>query len=170
MKLDYCIRELEANARAIESLISKADDAQVPWKPNDDEWSILEVLNHLLDEEREDFPFRIRHLLSGNPEPWPRIRPGEWVAERNYNGRNLAESLAGYLSEREKNLAWLRTLSNPAWDTKYQHEPLRGISTGDLMAAWTVHDLLHIRQLNELKYKYSQTQLNDFAIIYAGDW
>ena len=170
MKLDYCIRELEANATTIAAFVSKIDDAQASWKPSEDEWSILEVINHLLDEEREDFPFRLRHILSANTEPWPGIRPGEWAQERNYNERDPDESLADFLLERDKNLKWLRSLSNPTWETKYHHEPLKGISAGDFLAAWTVHDLLHIRQLNELKYRYGEQQLEGYALMYAGDW
>jgi hypothetical protein len=30
-------------------------EAQARWKPAPEEWSILEVINYLCDEEREDF-------------------------------------------------------------------------------------------------------------------
>jgi len=33
------------------------------WKPAPDKWSILEVVNHLYDEEREDFRQRLELVL-----------------------------------------------------------------------------------------------------------
>ena len=170
MNLDYCVRELASNSKTIETFVAGIDAAQMRWKPTENDWSMLEVVNHLWDEEREDFPARIRHLFSGSPDRFAPIRPAERVTERGYNGRDPGESLAGFLSEREKNLAWIRSLSRPDWEVKYAHEPLAGISAGDFLAAWTVHDLLHIRQLNELKYAFSARELEGRAIIYAGEW
>jgi len=171
MDLDYCIRELEANAAAIEQMIRTVDHAQSSWKPSDLDWSILEVICHLRDEEHEDFPVRIRHLLAGSTDKWPPILPAKWVIDRNYNSDDLHTALDRYLSERRKNIDWLKALVTPDWDVKYTQEPLQGLSAGDLLSAWTVHDLLHIRQLNELKYLFGKKQIfADRSLIYAGEW
>ena len=171
MDLDYCIRELEANAAAIEQLVRTVDHAQSSWKPSDLDWSILEVICHLRDEEREDFPFRIRHLFSGSKDKWTPILPTKWVLDRNYIADDLHKALDGYLSERSNNIDWLKSVSAADWDVKYTQEPLEGLSAGNLLAAWTVHDLLHIRQINELKYKFGADKaLADQSLIYAGEW
>jgi DinB family protein len=170
MNLEHCIRELETNAAAIECYLSNVNSEQARWKPSASDWSILEVVNHLLDEEINDFPHRIRHLLSRATTEWEPIYPAKWVTERSYNERDFKESLSAYLEERRKNLSWVKSLSNPDWDIKYQHEPLAGLSAGDLMVSWIAHDLLSIRQLNELKYAYGLLLSAPYSPEYAGDW
>lgn len=171
MDLNYCIHELETNARVVEKMIQGFASEQVRWKPSDLEWSALEVVCHLRDEEREDFPYRICHLLSGSTEKWPPILPAKWVSERSYNSDNLQQALADYLAVRAQNVDWLKSLRVVDWDARYTFEPLVGLSAGDLMSAWTVHDLLHIRQLNELKYHFGERHpFEGRMIIYAGEW
>lgn len=171
MDVDYCLHELTANARVIETLINAFDESQARWRPHEMEWSALEVMCHLRDEEREDFPFRIRHLLSGSGEKWPPILPAKWVVERNYAQDDLRQALAHFLAERARNVNWLAALNAPDWQTRYTYEPLEGLLAADLLAAWTVHDLLHIRQLNELKYKYGEhVHFGGRMIAYAGEW
>jgi hypothetical protein len=49
---------LAQQAQSIMQLVSRVSDEQARWKPEADSWSILEVVNHLYDEEREDFRTR----------------------------------------------------------------------------------------------------------------
>lgn len=170
MNLDYCQETLSANAAAIHEIARSASAAQVCWKPAADEWSILEVLHHLVDEERKDFAFRLRHLLSGARDPWPPIAPQQWVAERGCEPADLSETLKVFLQERQRSLEWLSTLSRADWTVTYTHPPLDGLSAGHLLASWVSHDLLHMRQLVELKYAYGRTQFGSYSPQYAGEW
>jgi hypothetical protein len=170
MNLDYCHSQLLANAKAIQQMVETCSAEQAQWKPSPADWSILEVINHLVDEEREDFPFRLRHLLAGSSQPWPAIRPAEWVTERAYNQRDLGESIQNFMAERQRSLEWLPTLAQADGSIRYPHPPLHWLSVGDLLASWVAHDLLHLRQLVELKYAHTQTQVTPYTAIYAGDW
>ena len=58
MNLAHFTTRLSHNATAIESLVRSVPEEQARWKPEPEAWSILEVINHLYDEECED---RIRH-------------------------------------------------------------------------------------------------------------
>ncbi|MEJ2666086.1 MAG: DinB family protein [Deinococcales bacterium] len=101
---------LAATAWVLEELITGVDDEQARWKPTPERWSILEVVNHLYDEERDDFRFRFQHLLERPDEPVPPIDPPRWAVERHYNERELGASLESFLNERRFSLAWLETL------------------------------------------------------------
>ena len=59
------------------------DDAR--WKPRPEDWSILEVVRHLGDEEVDDFRARLRSTLENPATAWPQIRPEVWAVERKYN-------------------------------------------------------------------------------------
>jgi hypothetical protein len=66
MNLVYIVDRMRANAAVFESLAKGTDVEQSSWKPAPDKWSILEVVNHLYDEEREDFRQRLELVLT-NP-------------------------------------------------------------------------------------------------------
>jgi hypothetical protein len=169
MKKDSCIKELADNARRIRVLVENVSVKQARWKPDPDSWSILEVVNHLLDEEKLDFRVRLDITLRQSGEIWPAINPPLWVAERRYNEQNPGESLAGFLTAREDSLVWLRTLEPPDWEASYETS-WGSMRAGDLMASWVGHDLLHMRQLVELHWAYIMNAVRPYSALYAGDW
>jgi hypothetical protein len=93
MDLDWIIVHMDKNAQAIQALVQGISDELARWKPGPGDWSILEVINHLHDEEIEDFRAHLDLILNRGDEPWPRIDPEGWVVERRYNERDLAQSL-----------------------------------------------------------------------------
>jgi hypothetical protein len=169
LNLNHIIDRMRANANAITALAREVSDEQMRWKPDATAWSLLEVVNHLYDEEREDFRTRIDYILHRPGEQAPPIDPEGWVSARGYNQRDPAESLAAFLGEREASLAWLRGLHDLNWDAEY-HAPWGVLRAGDLLCAWVAHDHLHLRQLNELHYAYLAQQAAPYSVEYAGDW
>jgi hypothetical protein len=170
MDIEQITAAMYANARRIEAMVAGAPDAQAHWKPDATSWSIVEVINHLLDEEREDFRVRIDYTLHRAGEAWPPIDPGGWVTARRYNDRKLAESLAAFLQERAESIAWLRALSAPDWDATAVAPWGDPFPAGNLLAAWVAHDLLHLRQLVELHWAWTTATLAPRPVIYAGEW
>jgi hypothetical protein len=167
MDLDLIIQQLARQAEAIRALAAGVSDEQARWRPDPDSWSILEVVNHVYDEEREDFRAHLDAILNGNT--WTFIDPQGWVTERSYNRRRLEESLQNFVDERQKSLAWLRELRSPDWEAAFQASfgPLRA---GDVLVSWAAHDLLHLRQLVELDYTYTLLKSTPFSVQYAGEW
>jgi hypothetical protein len=170
MNLEYFGSGLSNNAETIRSLVRGVTEEQARWKPSPDEWSILEVINHLYDEEREDFRTRLDLLLHHPDQPWPGIDPEGWAVEREYNTRDLAESVNNFLAERSRSVDWLQTLSVPSWEVSYEHPLWGGISAGTLLASWLAHDYLHERQLVELHWKYTSLLAQPHTTSYAGAW
>ena len=169
MDMQSFLSQMLDNAERVRALAQGVSDRQARWKPRPDSWSILEVINHLLDEEKHDFRVRLDYTLRRPGEPWPPIDPGGWVTERGYNQRDLDTSLAQFLSERKASIAWLRALSQPDWEAAYE-APWGPIRAGDLLASWVAHDLLHMRQLVELHWAYTTGELASYRPDYAGDW
>ncbi len=85
---------LRANAAVIDALVRDPDDVQARWRPDTDSWSILEVINHLIDEEVEDFRMRIGLTLEHPGRPWPANDPAGWPIARSYNERDFGGSVA----------------------------------------------------------------------------
>ncbi len=155
----------------IRSLVEDITEEQARWKPNPEKWSILEVINHLYDEEREDFRKRLDLVLHKPGHPWPSNDPEGCIIERKYNNRDLADSLQKFLQERKHSVNWLESLSSPDWNAQYEHPQWGAISAGTLMASWVVHDFLHIRQLSGLHRVYIALLVKgSYSIDYAGTW
>jgi hypothetical protein len=169
LDLNQIVDRMRTNAVAITALARSASDAQARWKPSADAWSLLEVVNHLYDEEREDFRTRIDYVLHRPGEQAPPVDPEGWVTARSYNLRDPRASLDAFLRERDSSLDWLRDLQDPDWDAEYR-APWGVLRAGDLLVAWLAHDHLHLRQLNELHYAYLTQQAAPYSVEYAGDW
>ena len=162
-------QRLAHNAERIVLLVQNVSLQQARWRPDPDSWSMLEVINHLYDEEREDFRMRLDIVLHYPQREAPSIDPLGWVHERGYNERDLEESVGNFLAERQESLEWLKSLREPDWDASYE-APFGTIRAGDIFAAWVAHDLLHMRQLVELHYAYAADLAAPYSVSYAGEW
>ncbi len=169
MNLSNLIAQLEANSNTIASLVSSVSLEQARWKPSAKRWSILEVMCHLADEEREDFRTRVRSMLFDDPSGSSagQIDPKGWVKVRGYNTRVLSDAIADFQRERVASLEWLRDLPSPDWSRTHRRA---GRRAGDFMASWAAHDLLHVKQITRLRYDWLALEMQPFSVDYAGDW
>jgi len=169
MNAAYLIGQLEQNADRIQALAAGVSLEDARWKPAPASWSILDVVCHLWDEERDDFRTRLGIILEGSGRAWPPIDPEGWVVSRQYNERRLDESLAGFLVERKASLVWLRSLGEAGWDREYQAS-WGVMRAGDMLLSWVAHDQLHMRQLVELLRGLVLAQAEPYRPDYAGSW
>lgn len=170
LSVDEIIAQMARQAERIRVLAEGVSDEQARWKPDAESWSLLEVVNHLYDEEREDFRRRLDLTLHHPEQEWPPIDPQGWVVERAYNQRELGRSLESFLDERRASLSWLGSLVRPDWALARQHPSGFTISAGDLLVSWVGHDFLHLRQLVELQRAYLARQAAPYTLDYAGEW
>jgi hypothetical protein len=54
------------------------------------------------------------------------------------------------------------------WNQTYKHPSLGEISAGDLLAAWTAHDQLHVRQIGKRMYELVARDAEPYSVSYAG--
>jgi hypothetical protein len=170
MELKQLLRQMQQQADSIRALAEGISDDQARWKPDPESWSIIEVLNHLYDEEQYDFFAHLKHILYCAGDEWSPIDPMGWVEERQYNQHSLAESLHNFLQERQKCLCLLAEWGGIDWQAACTAPWGGEITAGDMMAAWVAHDLLHLRQLVELHYAYLAQLAQPYGLQYAGDW
>jgi len=165
----YLKRQLALNRDRVAALARGISEDLACWKPNQESWSILEVICHLADEEEFDFPVRLQMILDKSDKDWPEIDPEGWVTERKYCEADLFETLNRYMGLRNEALAWLDSIENPDWDIVYE-APFGEITAGDMFVSWVTHDLMHLRQLVELQRFYLVEQAKPYHLDYAGDW
>lgn len=169
MDVPGLIPRFAANAEAIAALVRGADPATHHWSQAPGKWTLVEIVMHLWDEEREDFKVRFDYTLHRPGEEWPRIDPQGWVTSRDYASRAVEEALTGFLTEREASLAFLRGLENPDLDASHTRDGWT-TTAGNLLLSWEVHDLLHLRQITRLLYDHAVAAGKPYDSAYAGPW
>ena len=169
MQFEILYQELAGGVDVIRALVAGVTLEEARYRPAPDSWSILEVICHLHDEEREDFRQRLDIMLHRPTEALPDIDPQGWVTARQYNERELTEMLEMFVKERTRSLAWLRGLGEPDWEAVYTNE-YGSMKAGEMFAAWVAHDNLHIRQLVELRRARLVNLAAPYDVGYAGEW
>lgn len=169
MDFQTLYQELVDSTEMIRALLKGIDQEQAQVRPEADSWSILEVICHLHDEEREDFREHLDFILHRQSEEWHVIDPQSWVTERKYNEQDFLEMQDRFFAERKRSLEWLNGLANVDWNTTYTSE-YGSMSAGEMFSCWVAHDNLHIRQLVELRRARIERITQPYSIGYAGEW
>lgn len=169
MEFQTLYQELTNSTEMIRALLAGVSQEEAQFKPSPGRWSILEVVCHLYDEEREDFREHLDFILHRQHEEWHPISPFAWVKLRKYNQQNFKSMQRKFFNERTNSLAWLKTLKNADWDRTYTSK-FGSMKAGTMFASWVAHDNLHIRQLTELRRARIEKITKPYKIGYAGDW
>jgi hypothetical protein len=109
----------------------------------DETFAPVEQCWHLADLEREGFGARIRRLLDEEEPFLPDFDGARLARERDYRSRSLAEGLAAFRAEREKNLALLRAVGPEQWSRAGTQEGVGPVALCDLPHMMAEHDASH---------------------------
>ncbi len=138
------------HADRIETAIRGLSDADMrrPEKPG--KWSIVQVLNHLVDTEMV-YGWRIRMIVAQEQPPIQSYDQDLWsekLRSDSGSGKELLEELRVF---RRRNLRLLRSLSPAEMQRWGKHEE-RGQETVDrLFRMIAGHDRVHLRQIERIK-------------------
>lgn len=169
MDANRIISELAGNKKIFSALLENIAPEIYTWKQNPGKWNLLEIVCHLLDEEREDFGARVKSTLEDPKRALNPIDPQGWVISRKYSERDYNETLNAFLDERKKSVKYLKELKSPNWYNECDH-PARGpMTAGKFLTNWLAHDYLHVRQIIKVKYDYL-AQSGGEDLSYAGKW
>ena len=169
MNFPYLLSQFHAMPERLHALAAGLSPQQARYKPTPGAWSVLEVLNHLVDEEIHDFRSHLDFILHQEGNQWEAIDPQGWVTARKYNERDLQATLDNFQRERAASIAWLDSLGEIDWETPYVSE-FGTMRAGDMFACWVAHDGLHLRQPAELHRSLREQAVGDYVVSYAGEW
>lgn len=167
MNVPDCIEDLRRSGAALATLLDGISSVQAHWRPTPERWSLVEVINHLADEEHEDFRQRLQMTLTDPSAEWPPTDPQVNIVARDYNARDLCDSLGVFLEERKRSIEWLETLSDVNLESVHEHPVFPPLTAGDLMVSWIAHDLHHIRQIVRIQLEYLELRAAPYSIGYA---
>ena len=164
---DEARRALARLPDLLHGMVDDLDAAAARVRPVAYEWSPVEILCHLRDEEREDFGMRLRAILDGRKEFAP-IDPEGWVAARGYGQASLKQVLTEICDARGATLEFLATVAPERLRASVAHRRLGTLSGLDLLVAWVAHDRLHLAQLAGTLARLWATRWAPLKTEYAG--
>lgn len=138
--------ELRGNIGAFFGLLNEVKPHHWNQHPDPNEWSILQVVCHLLESERQIQQPRLRRILEED-NPFlvqPQAPPGPEAAACDTDGIRAAREFAQL---REHTIEWLGHLQPDDWHRPARHSVF-GLTSLLEMAHFTAqHDRLHINQI-----------------------
>ena len=114
----------------VEELLSAIDlltDTQALFKPGPQEWSIKEVIGHLIDVERV-FSYRLLRISRDDPTPLPGFEQEDFVRAAGFDHIPLRDLASEFEYLRRANLLAIRHMSEEAIDH-------RGTASGATVSA-----------------------------------
>jgi hypothetical protein len=139
-------RELRRLLPALDALLADLDPVAWRTRPAPDEWSPVEIVCHLRDEETEDFGARIGVILAGGDRFVP-SDPEGWAVERRYRESDPRSALETLRRHRAASVELLASIAPDRIARAVAHPRAGRLSGLDLLAAWVAHDRLHLAQL-----------------------
>jgi hypothetical protein len=155
-QLDDTLALLERTPATLRDQLGGVADAWTESRPDADNWSAYQVVCHLAYIEEFDWLVRARMIVeSGTSEPFPPVDHGD--QSPRYAGLSLEQVLDRFTEDRRRNLEAVRPLlADPAaLDRRGLHPTLGEVTMRQLLAAWVVHDLNHVRQAQQaMAFRY----------------
>ena len=144
-----CLDLLEATPAILRGLMCELSDEDARWKPAPDRFSVAEVLAHLSHSEGHCYRMRVDRFLARGAA---RVRDRRCAAAP---GAVTATPTPKRTSTTSRNSA------RPTWSTSAASPPAPAaaspctnaagqITLAEMLHAWALHDLGHIRQVAEL--------------------
>jgi uncharacterized damage-inducible protein DinB len=108
------VAALTAAAGRLRAVAAGLDDTQRRHRPAPGEWSLNEVMAHLLHVETEVFLPRLQRMAREDCPRFPAFRPEAWARERDHSLEPFDGSLAAFETARTATIAFVRTLPDGA--------------------------------------------------------
>ena len=138
-----------ATASAVQSLLSDAG-ADLKRRPAAGEWSVLELLGHLVDAEIV-MSGRYRWAISQDKPPLLGYDQDLWVARLRHNDAQPAELLAVFSALRAANLRLWRQSTAEDRDRVAIHSERGPESYGLMFRMLAGHDRFHLNQMRSTR-------------------
>lgn len=171
MNVYKLIESLQNFVPVFTSFSDSIDSEDACWTPDSETWSIVAITCHLADEEVEDFRLRLQMTLTNPKDAWPPFDPHQAAIDHHYQDQDFREAGQRFVAARRESLEWLKGLDPSVdWSTAYDHPQFGPFTAGMLLASWSAHDWLHLRQMTKRRYEIVNRDADPFSTRYAGDW
>lgn len=146
------LETLAATPAALKEALRGVPKKLLLFTPAPGKWSILEILCHMRDMEREAYLERYTRILA-EPEPkLPDVNGDALAIERDYRGQKAADVLRDWMRLRRESLRLLKKAKPEQWRRAGIHETMGRITIDEFVARHAVgNDVAHLAQIDAIK-------------------
>jgi hypothetical protein len=137
---------LAAGPRRIARAVGRARGARLRRRPQPKEWSVVEVLAHLLDAEIT-LGFRVRSVAAEPGGPLVAWDQEKWAAGLHHRRADPKATLAAFTALRANTVAQLRRLTPRQRRAAGRHPEYGRLRIDQILHHWAEHDLIHLEQI-----------------------
>lgn len=122
------------------------------WTPGPGKWSILEIVAHMRDMERDAYLARYRRILAEENPALPDIDGDIYAIRGDYRSLKLADVLRDWLKLRKECLKLLKSVKGPRWERMGTHETAGPLTMDALLRRQAMgNDEAHLAQIEGIK-------------------
>jgi uncharacterized damage-inducible protein DinB len=140
------LASMAAAPRRLAGALRRASGRRLTRRPAPREWSVVEVLAHLLDAEIT-LGFRIRKAAAEPGSALVAWDQDKWAAGLNHRRARARNLLATFAALRADTLGLLRRLTPAQRRAAGRHPEYGRLRVDQLLAHWAEHDLNHLAQI-----------------------
>lgn len=131
------------------NLTSTLTDAALDFRAGPDEWSIREIMAHLVDDEMFVMRTRMERMMKEEGPALPSHDEKKWYNQRNTSRDAISELLSDFATQRAASLGILALLRDSEWARTAYHPEYGHFTAEAWLGSWVEHDLVHIRQIEQ---------------------
>lgn len=150
---------LEQTYPALVKLTASLPSAALDFRLEPSEWTIREILAHLVDDEMYVMRTRLERIIK---EERPDLAPHDekkWYANRNTTRDEPDELLADLQLQRAASLGLMKMLRESDW-ARQGFQPEYGLfSAEEWLGRWAEHDMVHLRQIEGNLAAYQKSKV-----------
>jgi DinB family protein len=139
---------LESAAAAIRAEVEALPKAVTTFHPAEGEWSVNEVIGHLIEAERRGFAGRIKLFLASKDPQVEAWDQNEVARGRRDDMKTAAKLVAELDRMRAESVALVRGLKAADLKRGGQHPKVGWLRVEDILHEWVHHDRNHIKQIH----------------------
>ena len=122
------------------------------WTPGPGKWSILEIVAHMRDMERDAYLARYRRILAEETPTLPDIDGDICAIRDDYRNLRLPDLLRDWLKLRKECLKLLKSVKGARWERVGTHETAGPLTMDALLRRQAVgNDEAHLAQIDGIK-------------------
>ena len=163
-RLDQAKDILRRTPATLNALLSDLPNDWVLANEGPDTFSPYDVIGHLIEGEEHDWIPRARIILEhGEGKPFEKF--DRFAMYEKSKGKSLAELLARFEEVRADSLRQLDelNLTPELLQKRGSHPALGAVTLSQLLSAWVVHDLGHIRQIVRVMAKQYREEIGPWT-------
>lgn len=137
---ERAIEIMQTTPGVLRALVSGLPEEALERRPAEDQWSVRDVLAHMVQAEAGTIGPRIQAMLDQSGAPFPKSNPVEVP-------RTPRAMFDAWEAARQRNLGLFRSVRPEQLSQTGRHARFGEVSLGEHVVEWAYHDLDHLRQM-----------------------